>query len=287
MSRSARYRLAKRKHAKPKRSKKKFLFVFFLILFSSVILYLIFSFRVWDGKSRISIAVPGQDKTQVMTLDPSTSSITQIYIPNTTEVHAANNMGKWKLGSIWKLGENEGLNPGRFLSITLMKSFSFPIEAWDFDGRTNLSLRDRINIAIFKAHVKNSSKTEINLEETGFITAVKLTDGTRGYTIKERIPVRLLSVFVDEEIAKKNVNVKIVNKTGDRIIADTVSEIVDVVGMKVTSATRLDPDDSDCVVKGDGREVREKIAKLFECKSEPGVDNSLEITLGKKFLKRF
>lgn len=277
-------RLAKRRAPKKKSKVGKYIMFGIFGAVAILVLYFIFRPTVWDGKSRLSIATYEAGEVKIVTLDPESGSLTTINIPGNTQVSAAYNMGTYQIKNIWDLGKNEKKG-GRFLATSIMKSFHFPIEAWEGEGDTNLTLKDKINIEIYKTKVKNSSRISLDLDQTSYITKAKLVDGSDGFVIREGLPpVKLLTIFADSRISKTSTGLAIIDKT-DRQVSSNVVGILEVLGLKVTSIDMEDEEDLDCIVNG-GEDTGDKIARLFGC-SRGSKKGSLEIILGTKFSDRF
>lgn len=277
-------RLAARRAPKKKSKVGKYIGLGILSLIAIIVLYFIFGPTVWDGKSRLSIATYNQGEVKIVTLDPASTSLTTINIPGNTEVSAAYNLGTYQIKNIWNLGKNEKKGGG-FLATTIMKSFHFPVEAWEGEGDTNLHFKDRLNIEIYKTKIKNSSKIDLDLEKTSYLSKAKLADGSEGFVIREGLPpVKLLTIFADSEIERQNLRVTIIDKT-DRSVSTHIVGILEVLGLKVTTIEKEEGENLDCIVNGGGK-AGDKIARLFGCGRGSAKDN-VEIILGTKFSQRF
>lgn len=297
-------RLYRRKNPRPKFHWRKTLIFLVLGALAFVIGYMIFGPHIWDGTSRLSIAIQKKDSEDVIvaTYDPQAGSVTTIKIPGNTEVNASKNLGIWKLSTISKLGENEKINGGKFLAATITKSFRFPIEGWaeeeildsGFSGifkstRTNLYLKDKIALALFSLNVKSTGRINLDLSNTDYLTEAKLSDGSNGFEIAQNIPVKISSIFTDTNISKRNVNVVIIDRIPSDFITSRVGEIIEVLGGKIATIEKLPPDSTDCLVKGKDDAVG-KIARLFDCKISKETlleKEDVEIIFGQNFKKRF
>lgn len=296
-------RLYQKRNPRPKLRLGKVITAGVLILLLFFVGFLILGPHIWDGNARISIAVQKKSgDVAIITADPQAGSITTIEIPGSTQVSASRNLGIWKLSTISKLGENEKIDGGSFLASTITKSFRFPIEAWADEemlnlgftnifksSSTNLHLKDKIALAFFSLRVKATSRIDLKLAATSYLTAARLPDGSNGYDIAQNIPIKVSSIFTDTRFSRRNINVVIIDKMPDSFITSRVGEIIEVLGGKIATVERLDPDTSDCVVKGRDEAVH-KIAKLFQCqiKEENLTEKeNIEILLGGSFKKRF
>ena len=78
--------------------------------------------------------------------------------------------------------------------------------------------------------------------------------------------------------------------TGVPNLAQTVGEVIEVLGGKVTSIVRQKGEDFDCLVMGEDKRIVKKVALIFSCDYEidqPDGSFDLELRIGKQFGKRF
>jgi hypothetical protein len=272
---------------KTKKSHTKFLLILAALCLTilSIIYLILNASSSWDGKSKFTIAsenLTGDITIQI--LDPSNSSITKIIIPATTEVDAANELGKWKLGSIVKLGidKNKGND---FLKNTLIKSFQFPI-----DGSSNLPLLDKMRIKFFLLTLAGGNELNLNLEETDYLNRAKLKDGTLGWKIAESMPTNVESYFNENSQNGRGVNVAVNNSSGVRGEGIMAGKVIEVLGLNVASIINSDKNDFDCKVISENKDLAIKISKILSCDikfAKPQNNFDLEINLGSKFAQRF
>ncbi len=296
-------RLYKKRNPRPKLRLGKIVVTGILAILFIAIGYIVFGPHVWDGNSRISIAIQKKSgDVAIITADPQAASITTIEVPGSTQVSASRNLGTWKLSTIWKLGENEKIDSGDFLAATITKSFRFPIEGWADEemlnlnfpailksNKTNLHLKDKVALALFSFGVKATSRIDLNLSDTDYLTAARLPDGSNGFDISSNIPISVSSIFTDSGFSKRNVNFVIIDKMPDNVITSRVGEIIEVLGGKIATVGREAPDASGCIVRGKDEAVP-RIAKLFRCQIKEGNlsgKENIEIILGGSFKKRF
>ncbi|MEK7120946.1 MAG: hypothetical protein AAB840_02540, partial [Patescibacteria group bacterium] len=265
----------------------------------------------WDGKSRLSVAAPQNDGTVLLQVfDPPSKSIARLTIPKNVEIEAAHNLGTWKVGSIWKLGENEHLG-GSFLAQSITKSFRFPVEAWSEAAgtgfsqnnvleiirslfgyyKTNLSVSDKIKIALFALKIPGSARYDIDLSKSSYLVAKRLMGGEEGYEVRESIPEGLLSIFSDSSIVSEGAKIYIVDASGRGLEnARKFGEILEVLGGKVVALKSVSPNDGDCSVWGTAMVTVKKIIQIFGCSRVDSRDNSQDlgnvvVNLGKAFAR--
>lgn len=293
-----------------KTRKKSIKFKIYLILaIVVVVLVLIFNKGLWNSRSKLSIVIQDDNQILVSTLDPVNNTITNIIIPGSTEVSSARGLGTWRVGSLWELGVNEGLE-GKLLTETITRYFKMPSYAWaekpakGFSSnslfriaaaaitpyKTNLSISDRIKIALFSARVKNPQIDIIDLSATSSLEQVDLIDGGSGYVVVRALPARLLLIFSDESITLNKSRVKIIGATKKDSISDDLGEVLQVLGAKVTSIVREESRNLDCIVGGKRAKEVEKIISILGCVEKKNFtsDNfDLEILFGEEFIKRY
>ncbi len=284
-SRLAQRKLGVKPHTKPKkRNYINVIFAALVLLAAFTVLFFILSPKSWSGKEKFS-TVNETDSGDILVqiLDPFNSSVTEITIPASTEVTAANQLGTWKLGSIMKLGIDKNLSSD-FLKNTVIKSFNFPI-----DSSQNLSLLDNLRIKFYLFTIGNTAKLSVNLKDTNYISRKQLTDGSIGYEITGNIPPKVESYFT-ENFLNIDQNIVINNQTGSVSAGIMAGKALQVLGTNVASIKNLDKKDFDCKVIGNENILVQKIAKILGCEfnlSKPANNFDIEVDLGIKFKNKF
>src|SRR5258706_766709 len=255
--------------------------IFFVLLYT---IYLILNTSsLWDGKSKFAVASQSSNgDVSIQVLDPVNSLVTDLQIPASTLVDAANQLGTWKLGSITKLGSDKNLGSD-FLKNTIIKSFNFPVV-----GSSNLSLLDKVRIKIFLLTTGSNNQVNLDLKDTNYLTRSQLVDGSLGWKISENMPTKVEAIF-NVNFAK-NINVTILNSTGITSEGRMVGKVVEVMGLNITSIQNLDKQNFDCKVVSINTDLATKIAKIFNCDvsiKTPVNNFDVEISLGVKFAQRF
>ncbi|MGB6839024.1 MAG: hypothetical protein WBD86_00425 [Microgenomates group bacterium] len=299
---------AQRRKRRSKSKSKKFLLILFFATFLFVLVTHQTKFWRSDAKSFLLIRRSGGD-IAVSIFDPKLEKVTNIIIPKNTEVTVARQLGTWKLGSVWKLGENEGLE-GRLLAETIVKHFKLPVVVWADSGaegfaggelmgiikavfvpyKTNLGIGDRVKIGFFSVRIKNLKREEIDLSETNILKQVTLIDGEEGYILTGGLPNWLNALFSNPKISSAGTKVIIVDATGKTQIAEEVGEVIEVMGAKLASIKRRKAEGFDCEILGKEKEVVDEMSKLFSCrkpKNLPQGNFDLEIRIGEDFARRF
>jgi hypothetical protein len=289
-----------------KKNKSRKFGILFKIIIPVIIVVVSFAFfklntKYWNGEDKAAFVFPDSSgNVRVTVLDPHLSEETTLIIPGDTQVEVARGYGTLRIKNVWQLGINEKVN-GALLAQTVTQNFHFPTMLWSASGltdtrkfifspgKTNISLSDRILMAIFSLKVKSLDKTEIDLGKNQFLKKQNLADGASGYVLSGPVSGRLTVYFSDNNLAEKNMRFGLIDATGKHGVADGVGGILEVLGGKVISIDRRAADDTlDCVVLGEDARAVEKISGLFSCKkSGEKTDFGVEIRLGSKFAKRF
>ncbi len=290
------------------RKLKKLLAVFFLVLLP--VAYIVLTTKHWDGKTRLSVVVNGNDgAVSVITFSPNSGEITTILIPANTQINLSRQLGVWKVGSVWQLGENEGMD-GQLLAESVTRHFKFPVFLWADSHalafvennpvamfkailtpyKSNFGLGDRINVGLFAMRVKNTKRSDIDLSKTTYLRKTKLVDGEEGYVIAGGISQNLAVVFSDPEISRKNFKILITDASGKIGLADEIGELIEVMGSKVASVAKEESQDFDCEIFSNEKEGAEIFSKFLNCdiveKPSSGTFD-IELKIGRQFAERY
>lgn len=277
---------------------------FFLFMFVAVL----FTTRLWNESSKLSVVFPRKDgNIAVTTFDTTNDSMTTISFPGDTQVEVARQLGTWRLKSVWKLGENEKIS-GMLLAETITSYFKLPVYVWADEGfegflktspfsilksavapyKTNLGFGDKVRIGLFSVRVKGFKKVNIGKEDLKFLKYVELVDGEEGYIASGKVSESLLAVFSDPLIANLNVRVQISDSSPGTYVGEEVGEIIQTLGAKVASIDKNVGTEEDCSVSGRDRYMVEKVSLIFSCKNGESAESfDLRVILGESFAKRF
>ncbi|MCK4588486.1 hypothetical protein KAT60_01585 [Candidatus Woesebacteria bacterium] len=281
-----------------------------ILLFFTLLFFLIFQSNFWDSDSKLTLVVNKKDGDVLIAIfNPVVDEVTSITIPKNTQLKVARQLGTWKAGSIWQLGENEDLE-GKLLQETITYHLKLPVVAWadsPAEGfvngglvalvkavilpyKTNLKMGDRMKLAFFSFGVKNFKREEINLAETKLLKKTRLIDGEEGFVLISGLPASILALFSDIEISQKDVSVLIRNATGKKSVPEQVGEVIEVLGAKVAAIKKEESEEFDCMVLGKDQKAVEKLVQVFSCEKGKGLPSGsfdLEIKIGEGFARRF
>ncbi|MBU0572294.1 hypothetical protein KKH23_01325 [Patescibacteria group bacterium] len=305
-------RRKKRAKQKAKRNGKNSYVKWLFILLVPLLIFLLITFqtRFWKSSAKTFLVICNESGEVVISVfDPGLEKITNIIIPKDTEVDVARQLGRWKLGSVRELGENEDLE-GRLLAETVVKYFKFPVSAWadapalgfadgDLVGiikasllpyKTNLGIGDRLKLGLFSLRIKNLKRENIDFSEGNILKKVTLIGGEEGYVLAGRLPNYIIALFSNPNISSEGTTVVILDATGKANTAEEIGEVFEVMGIKLANIKKEEADDGDCEVRGKEKELLEEIAQVFSCKklkTAPEGNFDLEIKIGRDFPKRF
>lgn len=281
-----------------------------ILLFFALLFFLTLKTSFWDSDSKLTLVVNKKDgDVLIAVFNPVIDEVTNITIPKNTQLKVARQLGTWKAGSVWQLGENEGLE-GRLLQETITYHLKLPVVAWadspaegfasgellalikavSLPYKTNLKMGDRIKLALFSFGVKNFKREEINLAETKLLKKTRLIDGEEGFILISGLPANILALFSDIGISQKDVSVLIRDATNKKGVPEQVGEIIEVLGAKVAAIKKEEGEKFDCLVLGKDQKAVEKLTQVFSCEKGKGFPSGsldLEIKIGEEFAKRF
>src|SRR3989338_159167 len=243
-----------------------------------------------NHKSKIVLNVYNSDKSvRIEVFDWDTLSITTLNMPANLEIEVARELGTWPLGSVWELGENEGLS-GELLAETTGRSLKIPTGFWANDkanGIISSNVFSRLKLFFLSLRVKPNNREDINLTDTNFLQKAQLKDGSEGYKINGRLPTKISTVFTEGSLSRKNLKVLVTNLSGNYSLDSDVAAIIEVIGAKVTSVQKGEPGNFDCIVLGNLPEVIKILSDDLRCginfNKKPEGNFDVEIQIGSIF----
>ena len=299
-----RYYLKNRKtqsKSHPKKRKAKLIIALIIFFLSLFLLFLLSKSKI--TKDRIIIASPNNSEGEIIIIDPSTKTINIIQIPKDTQTQAARQKGTWRMGSLWKLGEQEKYN-GSFFSDSLILTFQLPIDYWAEEGfsklannplsltgfifdrtKSNINFIDRIKLSLIIFSIPKNNVTTINLKDTDLLKSTKLIDGENGYVVLDKIPQLLTRLFFSQFISEENLKINIINSSNSSRPMTLIASVVQILGAKVNSFQNSpETTSAGCLVRSLGQsQTLNSILQIFSCKHEakkPEGNFDLEINLG-------
>ena len=251
---------------KSKAKSKKLAFVLTIVLALLAVASFIVYRSAFGGASRMSTVAPDSSGNVVFSLyDFGEGTIALVTIPGDTQVDVARSLGSWKIGSVWKLGENEKVGGGRLLAETVTKALKMPVTS------VAPNFVEKLKIAYLKFNTKSAAVADIDLAKSNYLARIKLNDGSLGYKVSGKdLPLALRAILADARVSRENLNILLENRSGKASIETEVGEIVDVIGGKIASVVKGNIEDTDCTIYGSSKTVTYQVlAKVFSCKTNP------------------
>jgi len=226
----------------------------------------IFSQKVWDGRNKINIVFIGQ-KVFIFSLDPQEKKAIILSLPPKTFIETIRGYGDYPLESIYKLGEQEGLDGGEFFASSLQENLRVPIDGYvlisDFK-ETNLTSKPReFILACFKDLFFGRNKTNLkrgdlaflwlklikvrqnkisigDLEKLDIAEKVILPDGTGGFKINsQKFKKVALEFFKDLQIRQENLEIAVLNSTSYSGLATRMADLIENIGGRVVEVGEI------------------------------------------------
>lgn len=311
------HRRARKQRYKPANLLHKFLLlvILLLVLGSAFKIFSSWQGRVWRGEQRFTVIVAVRDP-QVFSFDPASGRLTTTTIPRATELEASHGYGSFFAGSLWSLGQQEGLG-GEVLANSIKKNFAVPADAWIGGGgealfaprvlalpgalkeglisaglATNLTFFDRVALLMRVAGTSTFNRQEINLKNSRVIQKINLSDGEEAYkVIPEQAKVAFEKAFRDEQVFREAKTVSVVNTSGKTGLGGEVARLISVLGTRVISVKDAEKKVENCLVSAgseslDSASVK-RIAQLLGCSVQKADTEVIEVFLGEDFSRRF
>lgn len=268
-----------------------------------------FHTRFWSRQEKLTLVINrGKEGVVVAIFNPKLAEITTIFLPANVQVLVAGELGSWRLGSVWQLGFNEKIG-GSLLARTITKNFAFPTVAWAdrpafgfVNGRmadffkavfgaykTNLTIGDRIRIALFCLRTTKTGREEIHLNETNLLKKTRFIDGEEGYLVAGQIPEAIAAIFSSNQASGQSLKARIIDSSQKALLAEKLGRVIEVAGIKVIAISQENGKDLGCRIWGKNRILIERFAQIFGCKKEKNssANFDLEIEIGKNFSQQF
>lgn len=310
-------RRARKERYKPSNLLRRFLLlvIFLLALGSAFKIFPSWQNRLWKEEGRFTVVVATEDP-RIFSFNPQSGRLTIITIPARTELEASHGYGSFFAGSLWELGQQEGLG-GEILANSIKKNFGIPVDAWTsgagevfFTPRvlalpvalkegmvsagleTNLTFFDRVALLMRAAATSTFARQEIDLKSSRVIQKITLPDGAQAYkVIPEQAKVAFEKAFRDERVFQEAKTVSIVNTSGKTGLGADVARLLAVLGTRVISVRDGEREVSGCLVSA-GREALgtssvKRISQLLGCSVSEGDGEVIEVFLGEGFAKKF
>lgn len=298
----------RRKRHNPAGLLKKFLTVVLLIILVGISFktYLAWQNRLWTEGTRFTVIVGTNDPT-LYSMNRETGKILLARFPEKVQVEASHDYGSWFMGSLWQLGEQEGLG-GEILANSVKKAFGIPVDAWmDKRGEalfkealflsrmsTNLTFFDRLSVLLAVSKAGLADRQEVDLVSLRVLSKQRFADGVEGYiVVPEQAKVIFEKSLRDDAVFKEGKTVSIVNTTTKSGLAREVARLAGILGLRIINAESKMEGVKDCLIIGGKSELSslsaKRLAGLLGCSLKEGETSTsqLQIFLGEGFAQRF
>lgn len=257
-----------------------FVFLFFLVIF-------LFLSLIFPKDKRILFLVMSEDSAHIVNFNFLQNELFIIDIPKNTQVNVSYNLGQWELGSVWKLGEQEGIGGGTLVASTIRKNFFVPVYLWIFSKDkifvergplhkllyfvfprdSNIGLLLRLRLALVSAFGRMSFE-RVSLSDTSVLEDTVLKTGQVGFLIRSGLPSDILHYFREPLFEDKEVFVSIVNESGNLVVVDEMGKVIDTIGARLISVENRDVSDFDCLVYSQDEKIASIFFLTFGCRKE-------------------
>lgn len=298
-----------RKRRIKNKSNKKFSLKIIILLI--ILIFLWSSYSLYSDRGinyeKISLIQPtSRGDISILVIDYKLKQFDEIVIPANTELEVSGNLGKRKVSTLWKLGEDED-REGELVANTISSNFLIPIDGWSekviydpsysfsrnakfvLDGSSSgFNLIDRSKIVSFLVN-NRKPKSSINLNDTSALKNANV-DGEERYVFEGTIPDKILSYFVDPNFSENTYKIMIRRSLENSDHSEKIGKIVETLGVKPAFVS-LDYRDKDstCVVKSVDQFLLRKLSTIFSCRAQTQTLNGFdaEIIIGDEYFKIF
>lgn len=278
----------KKKAGKPLKKPIAYVFAVMLLIASLFVLVIMVKPSLWQAGDRfVVLRENGDNSASFMVYEPQNQSVYEIRIPPSTQMDSANNLGKWRLGSLWQLYKDEDLGKSTIVD-TFTISMGLSADVWTGD----LFLKDRIKIFVFEFRAGKSQYIEVDPIQFGLVSEVRLVDGDQGYVAGDKVPGLIARLFASEIVLKERARVGVKNYSSHTNEIENINRAVEILGTKIVSVENLEERNFDCEIKykPKGEFTAKKLANIYSCDLQKSDDlGSLDISmdLGNGFWKRY
>jgi hypothetical protein len=194
---------------------------------------------------------------EILIIDSINNKTSKISLDPDLELDSARGYGKYKLSSLWVLGEKERIN-GKLVSESINKNYFTPIYLWDDGKNSNLNIFQKFALLMKLRNVETVQLTSLEILSPLLFGLNETTD---------------IKVEMDDLTGNSNTSV-------------AVSKILSNLSLKVQNYSRGYDENLDCEVKTENEKLGQFISNLFECKFDRSGETFL-IRIGGVFDKRF
>lgn len=254
------------------------------IILLSVALLLFFLFLVgrsrsyWDGSQRLRLIAASENSTHVVVLDPKKGEVLVFELPTDMQLEAGYGRGEWKIGSLWKLGVQEGIGGATYVKESLIRGLGIPVEAV-FEA----NLTDRSKLNIVKSFLLSHSETLTTFDRIRLAYAALV-----GRISEKEFQKTSMTYYFGEELT--DISKGLVEVSYDQSVESpalkAVSSVIQNLGGKVLSVQKGEWGSENCILEGEGHYAK-VLAQAFSCEMKNKQGGEIHLILGKGFYERF
>lgn len=272
---------------------------------------------VWDGKNQLNLVIQA-DKVYLYSYHPQDEIINILILPNDIYIPVIRDFGEYPIGKIILLGQQESLNGGDLLRLSVQNLLAIPVDGYIFVPGGEANISDLENGKLLKLAgylIKNKMKTNLTLwdiyrflkqsaslpqgaiKKTDFSTSElfslsELPDGSKvikpNYLKIDQLSVRL---FSDPEILKEGLAISILNGSEKYGLANDIGRFIrNLGGRLINTGDTKDYKDTTVIYFKDEQIKKSytvrKLVKTFNINSlqEKNQNEDIVIELGKNFI---
>lgn len=244
----------------------------------------------WNENLTINLVVKNSE-VSLLSYIPSEKRITIIKLPDNLLVDVPFNMGKWKLGSVYELGETTKLGFGsKLIEQTVSQTLGIPINGiLDFNSlktnqkdvienfrkeanifeilknlKTDLTLWEILKLKLALSAVRFDKVKLIDLTNLYILDEEVLADGTKVFTGD---PVKIDSIIFDisdPKISGEHKSVAIFNATEEPLLAEGAGRLISNLGANVIVVSNANKKSVKSYVLGEGSQTYQRLIQIFD-----------------------
>lgn len=205
----------------------------------------------------------------VVVADSKSGKINRVVINKDVVLNVSHSLGEYKLASIWVLGDKEGYR-GDLVAKTLVKNYGLPVYLWKNENNSNLSLLQKSFLKLIKLRI-------IRLDQSDYKAESK------------ELPLYVSTDFSDSRITEKLTTVEIEDVSGNYKTVADISNVLNIMGAKITNYSRSESEGIDCLINGKNIYATKEIANVLDCLYDTKLEteSDVKIKIGKYFSQRF
>lgn len=294
-------------------------------------LILVFSVLVWWKKDvwndffenplvrgeKINFVGLTEEKIYLISFIPEEKSWVFLSLPNSVYLDTVYNYGKYKVGTLLKLGEIEKRGE-KILQESIKENWAFPTDGYLVFSESNLNSKKEV-FKNFLTALRNKNKNNFSLveriflvwqinkvkdkdfifldgEKTGFLKEFSLPDGSKGFEIdKEKFLKFVSQYFKDFKLIEENLAIAVWNGTSHQGLAEGRAKIIEMLGGRIVEVANSSAQikESCLLLTSEGNKKKyttQKLLKIFNCQWQKKEDNDIRkdiiLIVGENYWKK-